>query len=223
MPKDYRKLVEKTLQKETIIESSLSRVWSFVQDRKPFAMISLSRGTMTDDEKEKAFIVLKQEVRKLKYGYIELKGGYVEKGISGEPDVDVTEYSLFIPNISKNHAIQLGQINLGHGPQDSVLYCDGNSLLAYIITNPALGQIGDIDTEFEYGKDKDALPMTKKAVIQYFSMLSKGSHRGKKFSFIPKKSSGTITEEFKLYEMRDRRIPKNPDKDWWYNFGVRIL
>lgn len=227
MSQEMRKLIEDFKSVNNILtendqvliyESKLSRLWQHIQDRKPFGMISLSRSTMDRNERINAFITLKDKVREMGYGFIELKGGYVEKDAEGNPIKDVAdELSLMVPNISKEDLIELGMIDLGHGPQDTVLYCDGDNFLGYIITNPNIGNVGDVDMEFDYGKDKDALPMGKKAVSQYFSMLKKGAHSGRKFSF-----KGKQMENFEIYEMRDRRYPKNPNGDWWDNFGIRI-
>lgn len=203
-----------------IKESSLSRLWHHIENRMPFAMVSLSRNTMSPAEKQDAFIKLKQTVRNMGYGFVELKGGYVEKSGNNSNPIDVVnELSLMVPNISKEDVIKIGQMDLGHGPQDTILYSDGKEFLGYLITNKNYGTIGNVDFEFDYGKGKNALPMGKEAVKQYFSMLAKGSHKGRKFAFVPK----LIDENFYVYEMRDRRYPKNPEKDWWNNFGFRIL
>lgn len=212
--KDLNKLIKEEL--SLITETKLSRLWQHITNRTPFGMVSLSRGTMDNKEKKLAYNTLKEKVREKGYGFIELKGGYVEKG---EPDIDVVdELSLMVPNITKKDLIDLGSIDLGHGPQDTVLYCDGINFLGYIITNPNIGNVGDVDMEFDYGKDIDALPMGKEAVSQYFSMLKKGSHSGRKFAF-----KGKTNENFRLFEMGQRRTPKNPNGDWWDNFGIRII
>ena len=201
-----------------LIETKQSRLWQHIQNRTPFGMVSLSRSTMSKKEKDTAYTFLKKKVREeMGYGFIELKGGYAEKDVEGNPTDVIDELSLMIPNITKKDLIKLGTIDLGHGSQDTVLYCDGKDFFGYLITNSNIGNIGDVDLEFEYGKDKDALPMGMEAVSRYFSMLKKGSNRNRKFSFIPK-----TTESFILYEMRDRRYPKNPNGDWWDNFGIRI-
>jgi len=171
-------LIRKMLDK--INESSLSRVWQHIQNRRPFATISLSRNDMNSEQKSEAYQTLKDKVRELGYGYIELQGGYVEGG----SDI-VNEQSLMIPNISEQDAIKLGSIDLGFGAQDTVLYCNGKDFLGYIITNPEIGSVGSVSTKFNYGRDKDALPMVKNAIKNYFSTLSKGSHKNRKFAFVP--------------------------------------
>jgi hypothetical protein len=215
--KNLNKIIKEEL--TLITETKLSRLWSHIQNRTPFGMVSLSRSDMSNKEKDRAFIRLKEEVRKKGYGYIELKGGYIEHDDEGSPTKEVVnELSLMVPNITKEHLIELGTINLGYGPQDTVLYCDGENFLGYIITNPVLGEVGSPETTFEYGKDKDALPMGKEAVSKYFSMLKKGSHSSKKFGFKVEQM-----DNFRLYEMGQIRTPKNPNGDWWDNFGRRII
>jgi hypothetical protein len=229
--KEYNKLIRENSCNQLIVESSLSRLWSFVQKNKPFAMVSWQRGAMNEEKnageiKKKAFSELKKEVRKLGYGYIELLGGYTEQG--DEPTDVVDELSLCIPNITLDEALYLGQKDLGFGSQDVVLYSDGKQI-AFHNTNSNHGKIGEVSLRFKYGKDKEALPMSKDAVKEYFSKLRKGSHSGKKFAFeadIPKSSSETTIPEgytFKLLELRDRKTPRNKNHGWWGNFGMRIL
>jgi hypothetical protein len=216
---EYKKLIKENSCNQLIVESSLSRLWTFIQKNKPFAMVSWQRGGMNDEEnaseiKQIAFSKLKQEVRSLGYGYIELLGGYTEKD---EPPRDIVdELSLCIPNITLDDALYLGQQDLGYGSQDSILYSDGNEI-AFYNTNSNFGNIGDKTLKFKYGKDKEALPMGKDAVKEYFSQLRKGSHAGRKFAFIPESYT------FKLLELRDRKTPRNKDHGWWGNFGMRIL
>jgi hypothetical protein len=211
-------LRESANQNQPIMESSLSRVWQHIQSDKPFAMLSLSRGTMSSSEKRNAFNELKKRVRDLGYGFIEIKGGYVEKGADGAPDLEIAdELSLMVPNMSKNDAITLGQVDLGHGEQDSILFSDGRGFLGYIVTNPSVGTVGSVDMQFKSGKD--AMAMGREAVSQYFSMLAKGNQAGRKFAFVPE----SVNTEIQLWEMRDRRQPsQNFNGDWWTEFGMRI-
>ena len=230
--KDIREMMEKIKSigkvnrpTNVVNESSLSRVWQHVENRRPFAFVSLSRGDMNSDEKLEAYNKLKSEVRAKGYGFIETKGGYLEKGVDGKEDKDIIdELSLMIPNMKKEDALEIGQIDLGYGPQDTILYADGENFLGYLNTNPKHGDIGAIDMEFEYGKGHDALPMAKEAVKHYFSMLAKGKHKDKKFSFKPKPEDSDedqTNEEFMMFEMRDKRYSKTGD--WWKDYGVRIL
>jgi hypothetical protein len=194
-------------------EGSRSSLWNHVQKMLPFAIISLSRPGMDDQEKLIANSKLKDIVHKLGLGCIELKGGYVEVG-SGSGSDRIDELSIVIPLISQLSAVKIGQTDLGFGPQDSILYCNGVDFLVFISTSIEVGPIGSITNNFNYDLDQDALPMAKSAVKEYFSMLAKGSHKERKISFIP--------ENFQLMEMRQRRT-KFKEGDWWDNFGFRIL
>lgn len=202
-----------------ILESNLSRLWQHIQNNKPFAMLSLSRGSMTPTEKRNAYIELKKRVRDMGYGYIEIKGGYVEKGADGGPDLEIAdELSLMVPNMKRQDAIELGGTNLGHGEQDSVLYSDGKGFLGYIITNPAVGKVGSVDMQFKTGQD--AMAMGRDAVSMYFSMLAKGNQAGRKFAFVPESVDASAVP---IWEMRERRQPSSGfNGDWWSEFGIRI-
>jgi hypothetical protein len=224
---EYSKMIFENGGNRLIVESSLSRFWSHVENRTPFAIVSWQRGGMNTPSKENrnpkktklaAFALLKEEVRRLGYGFIELLGGFVEQGADGQPVDIADELSLCIPNISLKETLALGSVDLGFGPQDSILYSNG-SRIAYHNTNSAFGNIGDITMEFKYGQGKEALPMTKEVVSQYFSQLRKGSHAGKKFAFEP------IPEgyAFKLLELKDRKTPRKSKYGWWANFGMRII
>jgi hypothetical protein len=228
VPKDeYSKMIFENGGKNLIVESSLSRLWLHVENNRPFAILSWQRGDMNNPSQDNknpkrtklvAFDLLKQEVRRLGYGFIELLGGYVEKGANNQPVDVVDELSICVPNMSLSEALALGSVDLGFGPQDSILYSNGSKIALYN-TNPSFGSIGDVVMEFKYGEGKDAIPMAKNAVEQYFSQLKKGSHVGKKFAFLPVEESHT----FKLLELKDRKTPRKSKYGWWANFGIRII
>lgn len=214
--------------KNYILESNLSRIWSFLQMGKPFACLSLSRNNMNGKQKEKAYSILKNEVRKRGLGYIEMFGGFVETDISNNT-VDVLENSLLVPNITKQDALEIGQIGLKiddeqFDPQESILYCDGNEFLGFLNTDIRNGEIGDVQAKFIYDKTnpRNLLPMSKHAIEKYFSVLKKGSHRYRKndtnkFGFIP--------ENFRLYEMYDSKLVHYEENlsEAKNKFSMRIL
>ena len=74
-------------------------------------------------------------------GYFKTKGGFAEIGQA--PDPDYEENSFFIPNITKEQAIELGK----HFDQDSILFKEkGSNQAKYIYTNTSNGHtIGDVD------------------------------------------------------------------------------
>jgi hypothetical protein len=224
---EYSKMIFENCGKKLIVESSLSRLWNHVENKRPFAIISWQRGDMNNPSSENvsprktklvAFDLLKQEVRRLGYGFIELLGGYVERGSDDQPVDIVDELSICVPNISLREALTLGNVDLGFGPQDSILYSNG-SKIALHNTNENFGNIGDVVMSFKYGEGREALPMAQDAVKEYFSQLKKGSHVGKKFAFVPFQESHT----FKLLELKDRKTPRKSGYGWWANFGIRVL
>ena len=224
---DYSRMIfENTGKREIICESKLSRLWTHIEEGTPFAILSWQRGGMNIKSKSNpnpkktklaAFQLLKEELRRMGYGYIEILGGYVERSQGDLPPVDVVdELSVCIPNITLDEALKLGQVDLGFGPQDTILYSDGEKI-SFHNTDPKNGNIGDVTLRFKYGKGKEALPMGKDAVKEYFSQLKKGSHSGKKFAFVAEDYT------FKLLELKDRKTPRKSGYGWWANFGMRIL
>lgn len=152
-----------------INESSLSRIWQFVEDKnKQFGVMSAFRGDLSSRENEERHKELKDAVREMGYGFVELKGGYEEEvGI-------VEEKSLFIPNISKKEIIELGK----RYNQDSVIFKDSREF-SIIGTNKFTG-IGKVIANFRFSAGRENLVSGMKDL---FSALAKGSHKGKKFLF----------------------------------------
>jgi len=158
--------------REYLNESSLSRMWQFVEDdAKSFGIISASRKINSKEQNDQNYTELIQNVRDLGYGYIELRGGY------RETTGFVKEKSIFIPNISKNDIIKLGK----KFDQDSVLFKDNDEFVE-IGTNSLTG-IGRILTNFKKKSGVTNMNLAKDAIQDFFSSLLKGSHKGKKFVF----------------------------------------
>jgi hypothetical protein len=64
---------------EKINESSLSRLWQYVQDDEvEFGVLSAQRYDKSKEANKQRHQELKDKVNKLGYGYIELRGGFVE-------------------------------------------------------------------------------------------------------------------------------------------------
>ena len=136
-----------------------SNFWKYVQNRTPFAMITLSKDGMTEQEKLHVFLMLKNNIRKLGYGYIELKGGFAVNDVFA-----ISEFSLMGLRMKESDVIKIGQSNLGFGPQESVLYCNGSDFLGYIITDSTEGAIGSHSEQFNYDVDQDALSIVQFAI-----------------------------------------------------------
>jgi len=191
--KDIQKIIEElykkglsyeetrsTIDSMRINESSLSRIWQFVEDdSRSFGFLSAARNELSDEENAKNHEELKNIIRSKGLGYIETLGGYEEvKSDLSVVKVD-NEPSLFVPNIPKKLLIELGiKYN-----QDTVIYKDKNEF-GLISTSATVGPVGTYVTDFKKSAGRDNFTMAKKAVKDLFSYLLKGTHRGKKFRFI---------------------------------------
>ena len=142
-----------------------------VQKTERFGVLSPFRKENSDKENEENYKELSSLVRKMGYGYIALKGGYVgDEGF-------FPEKSLFIPNIKRKEMLELGK----KYDQHSVLHKDKDNF-AMIGTNKAAG-VGKVFNTFDTkGKNINIDDIGDK-FKDFFSKLVKGSHKGKKFSF----------------------------------------
>jgi hypothetical protein len=125
-----------------LIEASLGRVWQHTQNRN-IGMISASRGDLTPEENNRRTRELKAEVRKAGFGFIPVKGRYVEN--HGKPDSrNVDEHALLVIGKDGDDKGQLlGTLkNLGskYG-QDSILHKPHNFHAASLHgTNDSFGR-----------------------------------------------------------------------------------
>jgi len=205
--------------KTRINESSLSNIYRYVQDSsKSFGIVSAFRYNDENGERipkdenlknhyklkdlirngvyvdlDTNTLITKGQVKSTKrtsklfsgFGFVELEGGFVEEG--GEI---VNEKSLLISKISEEDLIRLGtEFN-----QWSVIFKDSTKFVE-IGTNVNSG-IGTIQRNFISGAEKENFTMSPERIKEFFSALSKGSHRHRKFLF------NEIKEEF-LYEYKD--------------------
>lgn len=152
-------------------ESSLSRIVTHVEKTENFGVISPFRKANSDKENDDAYKELISLVRKMGYGFIALKGGYVgDEGFFAEK-------SLFIPNITRKEMIDLGK----KYDQHSILHKDKDNF-ALIGTNKNAG-VGKVLAKFDTkGKNINVDDVGDK-FKDMFSKLVKGSHSGKKFLF----------------------------------------
>lgn len=162
-------------------ESSLSRIWQHVEeDDRSFAVIAAGRPEYSENEIEERYGNLKQDVRDMGYGYIEMLGGWKD-----DDGVVIEEPSLFIPEIARRDAINLGE----KYEQDSILY-KGDDAFEEISTR---GNVGSVLNHFEMHSGADNMTLKKDMVKDFFSSLLKGSHAGKRFLFqIKEKEQGSV-------------------------------
>jgi hypothetical protein len=252
--------VEELLSNGNVLnEINLSRVWQLVTGGANFVMISLSRSTMEEKMKPRAFNYLKNQVKGKGYGFVELRGGYVEKDENGKIINQVVDESSLMVTLKKSSSdedrlkflkdmMEIAKIDYSkdvegeepHGSQHSILYCNGEDFVGYIVTGD---EPNTRRKTLTFGNDKITVDITSpyfdydeiknegftQAIDMYFSLLVKGSHKNRMFAFKPKpdekenNDGKKVNENFFLYEMWDKRYPRKTDKDWWYNFGYRIL
>jgi hypothetical protein len=150
-----------------ILESSVSRIWQFVEDdNRSFGIMSSFTLLATPDENEKSFEILKKEIQSLGYGFVEFRGPYQEK----------PEKSLFIASIKENQLMDLGE----KFSQDAVIYKDRNKFVMVGTNQDNYGQV--IDT-FKKSAGKDNIDLTKDAIKVFYSSILSGRHSDKKFVF----------------------------------------
>ena len=154
-----------------LVESSLSRILQHIEGKKSFGVVSAFRDMNSRKENMDKHVELKKAVRDAGYGYIEMRGGYREE--TGF----VSELSLFVPNITKKDIVAMGKAN----DQHSVIHKDSKEF-ALIGTNQNAG-IGKTLERFVATGGKDSMTLAKDAIKDFFSSLTKGSQRGKKFLF----------------------------------------
>ena len=108
---------------ETLIESSFNRLYSHTQNRN-IGLISASRGHLTSQENDARYSSLKDDVRKSGYGFIPVKGRYVEN--YGKPDArNVDEKALLVIGKEGHDNNELLGFLKKHGEkydQDSILH-----------------------------------------------------------------------------------------------------
>lgn len=154
-----------------LVESSLSRIMQHIENpNSTFGQISAFRGEFSREENEKRHEQLKKDVRNKGLGFIEMSGGFKEE------DGNVQELSLFVPNISRKDAIELGE---RYG-QFSILWKDPTQFVE-IGTNPAAG-IGTIKNTFK--KNGKVIDLNQDSIKDFWSQIYRGRHRDKKFLFV---------------------------------------
>jgi hypothetical protein len=192
-----------------IVEAKLSRIFQYVEDdSKDFGIVSSFRGGLSNEENMKRHADLKARVRKMGYGYIEMKGGYQEEGGV------VEELSLLIPQIKKSEIVQLGR----HYEQHSVMY-KNNEDFFYIGTNESAG-VGKVLMRFKKGEGQQNLELAKHKVSQFFSQLRKGDDANKKFVFNVKDEPQHAGEQEKSGESATTAHKHRPGDVWKTSSGL---
>ena len=153
----------------TIYESSLSRMWQYVEGDKSFGIISPFRKSDSKSENMKKYNELKKIVRDKKLGYIELEGGFKEEGEW------VREKSMFIPGIEKKDLIDLGE----KFDQYSVIYKAKDEFVE-IGTNNYSGK-GKVITDFiKMAKNNGTITM----ILSHFHICSSRNSKSHHYRYI---------------------------------------
>lgn len=148
--------------KDLLSESSLSKLWQHINDSdRQFAIISAHfKNAPNNRERHEK---LKNRVRELGYGYVELDSGYTYAG-EGE-EVLIEEQSLMIPQIRKREAVKLGQ----EFDQEAILWKKDTTFVSLATSKSGERGIGSVKMSFETGPDN--MTFDPETVQQAFSSL----------------------------------------------------
>ena len=117
---------------ETLLnEGGTSRVYSYMTGNKDWAIISPYRNNRTKSENAERMKDLKSEIKRIGYGYTELKSTWAETDSKTGGVTHSNEYSLLIYGINKREAVKLGT----EFEQSSIIIKEGDTV-AEICTTP---------------------------------------------------------------------------------------
>jgi hypothetical protein len=204
-------LTHKNTTEVPLVESSLSRVFQYVEDdSKKFGILSAMRCAASNEENAQRHAELKKKVRAMGYGYIELRGGY-----KGDENF-CHELSLLIPNIKKSQLVALGR----GFQQHSVMWKDDQDFY-YIGTNEEAG-LGKVLMHFKKGEGQHNLELAKHKVKDFFSQLRKGSSakEDRKFVFGFKDTPEKSSEEQKAEDDTHSTKTHKPGDVWKTSSGL---
>lgn len=204
-------LTHKDTTEVPLVESSLSRVFQYVEDdSKTFGILSAMRCAASNEENKQRHAELKKKVRAMGYGYIELRGGY-----KGDENF-CHELSLLIPNIKKSQLLGLGR----GFQQHSVMWKDETDFY-YIGTNEEAG-LGKVLMRFKKGEGQSNLELAKHKVKDFFSQLRKGSgaKEDRKFVFSAKDEPEKTAAQQKSEEETHSTKTHKPGDVWKTSSGL---
>lgn len=115
----------------------LSQIWEHSVKDKRFGIVSAYKSELTEAENEGRAKLMKEYVRRLGYGYKEIYGVW-----KSEDGTATIEYPLFIPNLSREDAIFLGNDAYlpedKRHPQETVIVGDGTEILLLKVTSDSV-------------------------------------------------------------------------------------
>ena len=187
-----------------LFESSLGRIWQHIEgaENKSFAILTSWRQNYSRKKNLQDFAKLKQAVRTLGYGFIQVKGHWKE---CQDPDIayadcpadeliDAIEPSLFVTGISQKDVIALGRAH----DQDAVVYAGPETK-------------GRVVLLFDDGNTQDIGAFKPQTMGQAFSELRKsklGAARSFKFEGLEYKATGYLEN---LIEQEVKKALNNDD------------
>ena len=126
---------------QAIRESSWGRIIQHMEGSDVFAVISPYLRKLSDEENDRRAREMKKVVRSMGYGYIPMDAGYEHQDTGG---IGIEE-SLFIPQITKEDAMELGR----RYDQESILFKDRDGF--HLI----MSDTGMVDTTFQATRRSD--------------------------------------------------------------------
>jgi len=139
---------------EQLNEISLSRLYKHIEDKRPIATLSGFRyqdedgSILTLQQNRARNAQIESELKRQNYGYMKVKGAYIEKGQDGK-EVEVAEESfLVIGELGKGDQLKSLVVKLGKKfGQDSILYRDDNGKTQLISTraDSFVGPVGSTE------------------------------------------------------------------------------
>lgn len=190
---------------KVIYSFSMSRVHHHFE-KGDFAIISAYVDKVTEEENKTRAKAMKKAVRSLGYGFVEIKGYWENE----ETGASYEEYPLFIPEISLEDAVSLGQgeyYDQDLRAQDSIVYADDEGIYLLSIKGGV-----DVDMEFDRMEANEL-----KAAWKFWS-----SHRGKKWRYgsvtwsmtePPSSSPQSWSEAARKHYWDDRAPHHHPDRN----------
>jgi hypothetical protein len=185
----YIPVAENSAYSTLLVETfSLGRVYHHLTSG--FLLVSAFRGERTLELNEKCHAELKRYLKRIKMGFIEVYGGFIEN--KDQPnELTVEELSLLVPYKKiEGETFQYfehlaGTLRTLFKPyQDSVLLIYPDKTMAFV---DATGIHKDGETQFHPDK-----------LGQYFTKLVKGNHAGRKFVLDTISVNGTLNEALGL-------------------------
>ena len=158
------------------LESSWGRIIQHIEGERTFAAISAYVFELDRETNEQRHEQLRNDIRTMGYGYIEMDAAYTYKSKKTGNTKWAYEESFFIPNITKEQALNLGR----EYDQETILWKDPEQFVELYCDT------GNVSMEFQMERDEDGqITFDPEVLKNVWSKLKKGSgnQRGVKFAY----------------------------------------